>query len=220
MVESPRGCLQQNTKSCYFGSVSKILDYQVSDQVLIHIGKNSVLEKTANFLVFHEGEILLEVPSEFSLKIKNTQIDFLKGEYYIKNQGADFVIRTIQGEAKILLNSVKSIQVTEGFDLALQNKGEEGFDPAPLKVIPLEEHLLVYSRLMKLNKSAIVKYAQTFNKKHDNYLLWSAELNEKLVQRQIAAQEEAEQQRKAKEQMRKEEQAKLRKRLFEKAFER
>lgn len=220
MVESPRGCLQQNINSCYFGSISKVLDYKANNEVLMHIGKNSVLEKNTDSTVFHEGEILLEVPSEFSLKIKNTQIDFIKGEYYIKNQNDAFVVRTIQGEAKINLSSSKLLQVTEGFDLNLLNKGEMGLEPAPLKVIPMEDHLLSYSRLMKLDKASIVKYTQTFRKKHENYLHWSAELNEKLVQRQIAAQEDAENQRKAKEQMKQAEQARMRKQLFEKAFER
>lgn len=220
MVESPRGCLQQNSQACYFGTVSKILDYQANDQVLIHMGKNSVLEKAADSLSFHEGEVLIEVPSDFRLKIKNVQIDFIKGEYYIKSQMDTYVVRTLEGEAKVKIDSSRAIQVTEGFDLSLLDKGEGGFEQAPLKVIPLEEQLLAYSKLKRLSKQAIVKYTQTFSKRHENYRQWALDLNEKLVQRQIAADEEAEQQRKAKEQLRKAEQEKVRRRLFEKAFER
>lgn len=220
MVESPRGCLQQNSQTCYFGSVSKIIDYQVNDQVLIHIGKDSVLEKTAGVFSFHVGEIIIVVPSEFRLKIKNAQIDFIKGEYYIKNQLDSFVVRTLEGEAKVEISPSQDIQVTEGFDLALLAGVNGGFEPAPLKVIPLEEQLVVYSKLKRLNKRAIVKYTQTFSKRHENYRHWALELNDKLMQRQIAADEVALQQRKAKEQLRKSEQERVRRLLFEKAFER
>lgn len=220
MVESPKDCLQQESKTCYFGSVSKVAEYQVDENSKIYVGKNTVLEKSQGLYRFHEGEILLEVGAEFSMYLKKVKVDFLKGEYIIRNSDdRAFVVRTLQGEAQVSLREQRIVQVTEGFDLKLIDKGE-GFEQAPLTVIPLEEHLLSYAKLRKMSKAEIIKYTQAFSKKYQNYTRWANELNDQLIQRQVAAQDEAEKQRKANEQFKKLQQEKIRKQLYEKAFER
>lgn len=222
MVESPKGCLQQaESSACYFGSISKIVEFQVDENVLLHLGKNTVAEKSDGKFVFHEGQMAIEVSSQFSLYIKKIKIDFLKGEYLIKTDGdKSFVVRTLQGEAQAGLAENKVVQVTEGFDLLLIDRGQMGLEQAPLKVIPLEEHLLTYAKLKKMSKPEIVKYTQSFSKKHENYVRWASELNDQLVQRQIAVQEEIEQQKRVSDNLKKRRREQMRKQLYEKVFER
>lgn len=222
MVESPKGCLQQTqSSSCYFGTVYKVSEYQVDENVLLYLGQNTVAEKSDGKFIFHEGQVVLQVSSQFSLYIKKIKIDFLKGEYLIKtDEDKSFVVRTLQGEAQAGLAENRVVQVTEGFDLLLIDKGQMGLEQAPLKVIPLEEHLLTYAKLKKMSKSEIIKYTQAFSKKHANYVRWASELNGQLVQRQIAAQEEIEQQQRVRDNLKKRHREQVRKQLYEKVFER
>lgn len=219
MVESPRGCLEKQEKGCFFGSVSKVSSYKVENQALLKIGKNTVLEKQHEFVSFHEGELLIEVETEYEIKIKDLKISFNKGEYVLIHADDSYYVRTLQGEAVVYF-SQERVQVTEGFDLPLKEKGSLGFEKAPLRLIPLEDHLLLYSRLKELSRSEIVKYTQSFKKRYANYQRWALELNEKLVQRQVAAMQEEEQERKAKDLAKKQALEKTRQKLYEKVFER
>lgn len=219
VVESPRGCLEKQEKDCFFGSVSKISDYSVANQAVFKIGKNTVLEKQGQLVSFHNGELLIDVESEYEIKIKDLKVEFNKGEYVLVHLNDTYFVRTLQGEAVVYFKEGR-VQVTEGFELPLKENESMGLEKSPLRLIPIEEHLVLYSRLKKLSRSEIVKYTQNFKKKYENYKHWSSELNEKLVQRQIAAMHEEEQERKSKDLAKKQAQEKMRQRLYEKVFER
>jgi hypothetical protein len=219
-VESPLGCMKKESQKCYFGTVNKVSKLNL-DEADFFLGKKTIIKKINNKTDFVEGELILNVASTFELYIESAQISLTKGEYFFRKIGDDFVVRTLDGIA--LVKTDKShMQVTEGFEVSLvvKSETEPELSFSSLRVIPLVEHLRQYASVRQLSKGEIVSYTKKFSQQHRNYEIWFAELNEQLIQRQVA--EEKAQQRSLDQKaiQKAKELAHVRQQLYKKVFER
>lgn len=218
-VESPLGCMKNESQKCYFGTVNKVSKLNL-DETEFFLGKKTIIKKLNNKTDFVEGELILNVASKFDIYIESAQVSLTKGEYFFRKIGDDFVVRTLDGIALVKTDK-NHMQVTEGFEVSLvvKSETEPEFSFSSLRVIPLVEHLKQYASVRQLSKSEIVSYTKKFSQQHRNYEIWFTELNEQLMQRQVA--EEKAQQRSLDQKaiQKAKELAQVRQQLYKKVFE-
>lgn len=187
IVESPRGCLTSHLERCYLGTVGKTSRVHRGENDFF-LGKQTILKLQENKIYFLEGTMVIKNLSAVELHIERNTIFLLKGEYLISRNPENYVIRTMEGVAEIILrNSVidsagySSMKVTEGFEINLVPDGSDNFSFSSLRLIPLESHLSAYAKTMNQSPSEIVKYAKEFQRKYKNYTRWFSELNDQLI---------------------------------------
>lgn len=217
-VESPLGCMKDESQKCYFGTVNKTSKLNLNEGEFF-LGKKTILKNLNNKTYFVEGELILTVASAYELYIESAKVSLAKGEYFFKKIDNDFVIRTLDGMAQVNA-SKNNMQVTEGFEVSLVIRSETDSSFSSLRVIPLVEHLKQYASVKQLHKGEIINYTKKFSKQHRNYEIWFSELNQQLIQRQVA--EEKAQQRSLDQKaiQKAKELAQVRQQLYQKVFER
>lgn len=190
-VESPRGCLKSHFEKCYVGTVGKTSRVHWGENDFF-LGKQTILKWEKNKIYFLEGSMVIKILSTLELQIESSTVSLLKGEYLISRNLENYVIRTMEGVAEIVLrNSVinsagksagnSSMKITEGFEINLVPEGSDSFSFSSLRIIPLESHLSAYAKTMNQTRLEFLKYATQFQRKYKNYTRWFAELNEQLI---------------------------------------
>ncbi len=186
-VESPRGCLKSHSENCYLGTVNKTSQVQMGESKFF-LGKQTILKLEKNKIYFLEGSMVVKNLSAMELHIESNTISLLKGEYLIRRNPENYLIRTMEGVAEIVLgNSApystasSNMKITEGFEVFLVPEGFSNYSFSSLRLIPLEPHLSEYAKTMNQSLSEIIKYSKEFQRKHINYNRWFSELNEQLI---------------------------------------
>lgn len=221
LLQSPQGCLlsQNFKKDCYFGTVKKYEQFN-QENAKYYLGVKTVLGNKDGKLTLFDGEMLVEVEQEFNLKIGLIEVKLTPGEYYFFDSADKITVRCLSGMAEVRSKNGNLKQITEGFEVHIDDKEFSESTFSSLRVIPLESHLLSYSKLKKLNSSQIVAYAKKFKAKHKNYVAWLEDLNHTLIERMIAEEKkekaDAEQRKKMIERQKKA----LREKFFSRTFDR
>ncbi|MBN8537118.1 MAG: hypothetical protein J0M15_08690 [Deltaproteobacteria bacterium] len=186
-VESPRGCFKSHFEKCYLGTVGKTSRVHWGENDFF-LGKQTILKIQKNKIHFLEGSMVIKNLSAVELQIENNTIFLLKGEYLISRNPENYVIRTMEGVAEIVLRTsvinsagYSSMKITEGFEINLVPEGSDNFSFSSLRLIPLEPHLSAYAKTMNQSPSEILKYAKEFHRKYKNYTRWFSELNDQLI---------------------------------------
>lgn len=221
LLQSPQGCLSSKDlkEDCYFGTVKKY--EQLSQEGgKYFLGVKTVLGFKNSKLALFNGELLIDVEQDSDLNVGSIGVKLSPGEYYFLVSSDNVTVRCLSGIAEVRTNSGYVKQITEGFEIYIDDKesGEGAF--SSLRVIPLETHLLSYSKLKKLNSLQIVAYTKKFKTKHKNYIAWLEDLNHTLIGRMIAE----EKQEKADEEQRRKmieiQKKALREKFFSRTFDR
>ncbi|NUM59348.1 MAG: hypothetical protein HUU56_11990 [Bdellovibrionaceae bacterium] len=176
---------QNFKKDCYFGTVKKYEQFN-QENAKYYLGVKTVLGNKDGKLTLFDGEMLVEVEQEFNLKIGLIEVKLTPGEYYFFDSADKITVRCLSGMAEVRSKNGNLKQITEGFEVHIDDKEFSESTFSSLRVIPLESHLLSYSKLKKLNSSQIVAYAKKFKAKHKNYVAWLEDLNHTLIERMIA----------------------------------
>lgn len=178
LVEFPKDCLGDKDSICHFGTVKKHSKYETETMTIL-LGKQTLLKKDTGHIEWISGSMLFEVASKSEIKFKNILVSLQKGKYLIFGDEGQMNVEVLAGNFQI-----ENFQITEGFQAAFSIESQK-LKLAPLQALDLKEHLVRYAHLKKLNKNEMKEYLEEFKPKHQNYLLWVAELNGKLIQRSV-----------------------------------
>lgn len=186
LVEFPKSCLSSEDKVCHFGTVKKISSYK-TDDLHISLGKNALLKKEMGRIEWVQGPVLFEVSSASSVLFKKNVILVQKGKYLFFGDEYKLKVEVLDGNLQI-----GKYQVTEGFQATFVLKEDLSIVLEPLQAIDLKDHLVRYVSIKGLSKSQAEEYLEEFSPKHKNYLNWVSELNDSLMKRSLAHEQENE----------------------------
>lgn len=213
LVEFPKSCLESADSLCHFGTVKRPSRLEVEGAKLF-LSKETLLKREKGIVEWISGTVLFEVSSKTDVQFKNFSITLQKGQYLFFGSEGKLKVDVLDGNFKI-----DKVQVTEGFqgtfavlDQALQIE--------PLQAINLKDHLVRYANAKNLTKEQTIAYLDEFKPKHENYIEWASELNQSLVKRSIALEDQLEKEKRLKQERARLALERQKKAYFEKVFER
>lgn len=185
-------------------------------------GGESLFTREADDWRFLKGNVRATALKEAELSFPYGKVKSKEGEFWIvEDSGNRFVIRATRGSAYVVTRDGRELEIPEGLELWVGPVSSVGTSTYGVpSLIPVEEHLRLWSQLKDLPKEKFIQSARELRERWKGRQEVASVLYDKVAQRHLASVEEQKKLDEERARAKAAERDKFRKMLYQRAFER
>lgn len=220
-IGTPEKCWTTQEGSCSVQAGSASLHLKNSE-IDLWGGGESLFSREGKNWRFLKGNVRATVPHQAELNFPYGKVKTADGEFWIVEDDENrFVVRAVRGAATVVTRDGRNLEIPEGLELWVGPLSSNGISTYGVpSLIPVEDHLRLWSELKDLPKDKFVLEARELRERWKGRQSVAAVLYDRVAQRHLASVEEQKRLNGEKAKAKAEEREKFRKLLYERAFQR